>query len=80
MPLAVLRKQVKDLPLNFSLDDGMAMTPTAKISDHPQVIVIARISKSGNAIPQPGDLSGQSAPVAPGASGLVVDIREVVDK
>lgn len=77
MPLAVLRKQVKDLPLRFTLDDSMAMAPTAKISDHPQVIVIARISKSGNATVQAGDLSGQSAPVTPGTGGIVVEIREV---
>lgn len=78
MPLAVLRKQVKDLPLRFTLDDSMAMTPTARISDQPQVIVIARISKSGNAIPQPGDLSGQSAPVAPGTTDIAVEIRQTV--
>jgi cytochrome c-type biogenesis protein CcmH len=76
MPLAVLRKQVRDLPLRFSLDDSMAMTPTAKISDHAQVIVVARVSKSGDAIAQPGDPVGQSAPVAPGVSGIVVEIRE----
>ena len=80
MPLAVLRKQVRDLPLSFMLDDSMAMAPTAKISDHAQVIVIARISKSGDAMPKAGDLSGQSAPVAPGASGLALQIDQVVGR
>lgn len=80
MPLAVLRKQVRDLPLSFTLDDSMAMAPTAKISDHAQVIVIARVSKSGDAMPKPGDLSGQSAPVAPGASGLALQIDQVVGR
>ena len=80
MPLAVLRKQVKDLPFEFSLDDSMAMSPAAKLSAAAQVIVGARISKTGEAIPQNGDLTGQSAPVAPGASGLNIEIAEVVKK
>ncbi len=78
MPLAVLRKQVKDLPLNFKLDDSMAMAPTAKISDFAQIVVSARVSKSGEALPQAGDLAGQSAPVAPGQSGIVIQIADVV--
>ena len=78
LPLAVLRKQVKDLPLNFRLDDSMAMAPNARISDHAQVIVSARISKSGQAQPQAGDLSGQAAAVAPGGRGVAVRISEVV--
>lgn len=78
LPLAVLRKQVKDLPLNFRLDDSMAMAPNARISDHAQVIVSARISKSGQALPQAGDLSGQAAAVAPGGRGVAVRISEVV--
>ena len=80
MPLAVLRKQVKDLPFEFNLDDSMAMSPAAKLSAAAQVIVGARISKTGEAIPQNGDLTGQSAPVAPGASGLNIEIAEVVKK
>jgi cytochrome c-type biogenesis protein CcmH len=78
MPLAILRKQVKDLPLTFTLDDSMAMTPTAKLSSSPRVIVGARISARGQATPQPGDLQGFSAPVAPGAAGLSIQIVDVV--
>ena len=78
MPLAILRKQVKDLPLRFTLDDSMAMTPTARLSSAPRVVVGARISARGDATPQAGDLQGFSAPVAPGAAGLKVQISEVV--
>lgn len=80
MPLALLRKQVKDLPLQFSLDDSMAMTPANKLSDAKQVIVGARVSKSGNAAPQPGDLSGQTGPVKLGAANLKLEISELVGK
>jgi cytochrome c-type biogenesis protein CcmH len=72
MPLAVLRKEVRDLPVKFALDDGMAMTPAMKLSTYARVIVGARISKSGNAMPQPGDLQGLSGIVASSASGVVV--------
>jgi len=78
MPLAVLRAQVKDLPISYKLDDSMAMAPNARISGAVQVIVGARISKSGNAIPQPGDLAGESAPVVPGASGVAITIANAV--
>jgi cytochrome c-type biogenesis protein CcmH len=76
VPLAILRKQVKDLPLTFTLDDSMAMNPAMRLSTATQVIVGARISKSGNAIAQPGDLQGFSKAVAVGASGLKIEIAE----
>ena len=80
MPLAVLRKQVKDLPFDFRLDDSMAMSPAATISSAGRVVVGVRVSKSGDAMAQNGDLTGQSDPVAPGASGLKIEIAEVVKK
>lgn len=77
MPLAMLRKQVKDLPITFSLDDTMAMQPQMRLSAFPKVVVMARVSRSGQATPQPGDLTGQSEPVSIGAQGLRVEIADV---
>jgi cytochrome c-type biogenesis protein CcmH len=58
MPLAIVRKQVSELPLTVSLTDAMAMMPTMKLSNFEQVKLLARISKSGDAMQQPGDLIG----------------------
>jgi cytochrome c-type biogenesis protein CcmH len=78
MPLAVLRKRVRDLPVTFALDDSMAMAPQARLSGFPRVVVSARVSKSGQATAQPGDLQGASAAVANDASGVRVVIDSVV--
>ncbi len=75
MPLAILKRTVADLPITFTLDDSMAMSPQMKLSNFPVVVVGARVSKSGNAMPQAGDLQGQAAPSKIGSSGieLVID-------
>lgn len=78
MPLAILRKQVRDLPVAFALDDSMAMSPAARISGFPKVVITARVSKSGSAAPQAGDLQGASKPVANDASGVRVVIDSIV--
>lgn len=78
MPLAVVRKQVKDLPVRFNLDDSMAMAPNLKLSAFPEVVITARISRSSNAKAQSGDLQGASQAVKPGTSGVVVTIDQVV--
>jgi cytochrome c-type biogenesis protein CcmH len=78
MPLAVLRGKATDLPLQFKLDDSMAMAQGLKVSAFPKVVVTARISKSGQAAAQPGDLQGASGPIANDASGVTVTIDTVV--
>lgn len=80
MPLAIIRKQVKDLPIQFTLDDSMAMSPAAKLSGVAQVVVGARISKSGNAMPQNGDLQGLVSAVPVGANGVKVEIAEQISR
>lgn len=78
MPLAIVRKQVKDLPYRFELTDAMAMAPQFKLSGFSEVVVGARVSHSGDAMPQPGDWSGQSSPVKVGTQGLQIDITDAV--
>jgi len=78
MPLAIMRTTVQALPLDFNLDDSMAMRPEAKLSGQSHVTVKARISKSGQAMPQPGDLIGTLPHVAVGAKQVKLTISEVV--
>lgn len=78
MPLAVLRIRVADLPKDFTLDDSMAMSPDAKLSSASELRIEARISKGGDAIAKPGDLSGEVSPVKPGATGLKVVIDKIL--
>ena len=76
VPLAVIRTSASELPMRFALDDSQAMAPNMKLSGAEWVRIEARVSKSGNAVPQPGDLVGTSPVVKPGAR----DVNIVVDK
>jgi len=78
MPLAIIRRQVKDLPLTFRLDDSMSMSPAMKLSQFKQVVVGARISKSGNAAPQSGDLQGVSKTVNVGDNNVAIVVDSLV--
>jgi cytochrome c-type biogenesis protein CcmH len=75
VPLAILRKQVKDLPYSYRLDDSLSMSPAAKLSLAKTVVIGARVSKTGQAAPQPGDFEGLSGPVSVGAKSVEVEIR-----
>jgi len=79
MPLAIMKTTVSQLPLNFTLDDSTAMTPERKLSTAGEVLIKVRVSKSGNAMPQPGDLTGASdGPVKVGAKGLKIEIKDQI--
>jgi len=78
MPIAIVRKQVRDLPFTFRLDDSLAMSPSSLLSKAGSVIVGARISKSGQAVPQPGDLEGLTGATAVGSTGVAVVIANEV--
>ena len=79
MPLAILRRKVSDLPFSFELDDSMAMNPAANLSSAQAVVVVARVSPSGQAVPQKGDLFAISKPVTPLSRGVTLEIAQVVD-
>lgn len=74
-PMAVMKAKVSALPLDFVLDDSMAMSPDMAISKVPEVVLTARISKSGQPKLSPGDLEGKLTGVKVGAKGvkLVID-------
>ncbi|MEP7282831.1 MAG: tetratricopeptide repeat protein [Rubrivivax sp.] len=78
MPLAIVRGQVKDLPLQFRLDDSLSMSPAARLSLHPRIVVSARVSKSAQAASAAGDLIGQSAAIDNRANGVLIEINEIV--
>jgi cytochrome c-type biogenesis protein CcmH len=78
MPLAIVRATAGDLPLSFTLDDSTAMMPRMQISHFDEVRVVARVSKSGGAMPRSGDLEGTMGPMANDAEGVEVVIDRVL--
>ncbi|OOZ39036.1 c-type cytochrome biogenesis protein CcmI [Solemya pervernicosa gill symbiont] len=78
MPLAIVRKQASDLPITVTLSDAQAMMAEMKLSSFPQVVIGARLSKSGQAIAQSGDLEGVSDPLDPnGTDSIAISIDQI---
>jgi cytochrome c-type biogenesis protein CcmH len=75
-PLATLRLQVKDLPASFTLNDSMARSGVQLSTFPDEVVVGARISKSGSPMPQSGDLQGLSQPTRVGDKNIDVVIDQ----
>ncbi|MFN8894463.1 MAG: c-type cytochrome biogenesis protein CcmI, partial [Betaproteobacteria bacterium] len=77
-PLAAARLPLAAWPLSFRLDDSMAMIPGNLLSGHRAVLLVARVSASGNPIAQPGDLEGRLEGVAVGSDGVRLLIDRVL--
>jgi len=77
MPLAVVRKQVKDLPIDVTLDDSMAMMDSMKLSSFKQVQIVARVSTSGTAKVQSGDLESD---VSVASAGQKEKVKLLINK
>jgi cytochrome c-type biogenesis protein CcmH len=78
MPLAVVRAKGNQLPYLFRLDDSDAISPDHKLSQASKVVLIARISTSGDAKQQKGDLEGMSEPINVNSSNVNVEINKIV--
>ncbi len=78
MPLAVARRPAKDLPVTLVLDDSQAMAPEMRMSKFSEVVVGARVSRSGNPMPQPGDLEGLADGIV--ALGQVPSVLVTIDR
>ncbi|MBZ0096734.1 MAG: c-type cytochrome biogenesis protein CcmI [Sulfuricella sp.] len=78
MPIASLKIDSRQLPYHFTLDDSVSMSPNDKLSNHAEVTISARVSKSGQAMAQSGDLQGKIGPVKLGQQGVAIVIDTVV--
>ena len=77
MPVAVLRTSASALPLQFTLDDSLSMSPQARISAATNVEVEARISKSGMAQAESGDLISAVQTVKVGATAIRLQVTKI---
>lgn len=78
MPLAIVRTTANALPYIYHLDDSTALIPDHKLSQASEVMLVARVSKSGDAKSQAGDLQGVSAAIKPDGRVVDIEINEVV--
>ena len=76
MPLAVQRLNVADWPITVTLDDSMAMMDTLRMSEFQNIIITARISKSGVGNATAGDLQGVSTVISSKAKSVKIVIAE----
>lgn len=77
IPVAVLRFKAQELPRTFELNDSQAMSPELTLSKFKDFTIFARISKSGNASPQPGDLVGELNNVPLGRKNIAIVINTI---
>jgi len=78
MPLAVKRLTVSEWPVTVTLDDSMAMMPALRLSQFENVVITARISKSGVGNAKPGDIQGVSAVMSSQTKRVSLQINEIV--
>jgi cytochrome c-type biogenesis protein CcmH len=78
MPVAVLKQPVSAFPAAFTLDDGQSLMAERRLSGFTQVLLEARVSRSGQAKAEPGDLIGDGVPAQLGARGVTLRIDRVV--
>uniref|UniRef100_Q479I0 TPR repeat n=1 Tax=Dechloromonas aromatica (strain RCB) TaxID=159087 RepID=Q479I0_DECAR len=76
-PLAVWKYQGTDFPIEFRLDDSMAIIPGRTLSQHPEVIVTVRLSKTGSADLGKGDISGAPAKTKLGDTTMVLELNSI---
>lgn len=78
MPLAVKRLTVSEWPVTVTLDDSMAMMPALRLSQFENVVITARISKSGVGNAKSGDIQGVSAVMSSQTKRVSLQINEIV--
>ena len=78
LPVALLKRRAAELPLDFVLDERSSLNPSLRLSPSMQVVVGARVSRTGQAAPQSGDLQGFAEPVSVGSHGLLIEVSETV--
>ncbi len=74
-PLAVKRYQASELPIRFALDESAAMSPERSLADAKEVMLSARLSKSGDAMPGAGDRTSETRKTRVPASGIQLELR-----
>lgn len=78
MPLAIVQTTANELPYAYQLDDSVSLMADLRLSQAGEVVIVARVSKTGDAKPQAGDMQGMSAPVMSGTAGVNVEVTELL--